>query len=111
MKQLSRPNSEQILALTQQIVTQFHPRQVILFGSFAYGHPTADSDVDLLVVLDRESVSLHDTAMISQAVDHPFPLDIVVQSAARWEANLREGASFAREISEKGKILYEARDR
>ena len=102
MKRLTRPSSEQILALTGQIVQQFHPRKVILFGSFAYGRPTPDSDVDLLVVLDRERVTLHDAATISQAVDHPFPLDIVVQSAARWEADLREGASFAREILGEG---------
>ena len=106
MKPFIPPSSEQILALAGQIVRQFHPRTVILFGSFAYGRPTPDSDVDLLVVLDREPVTLHDAATISQAVDHPFPLDIVVQSATRWESDLREGASFAREISKKGKVLY-----
>lgn len=110
VKPLTRPSSEQIRAVAGQIVRQFYPRKVILFGSFAYGHPTEDSDVDLLVILDRERVTLHDVATISQAIDHPFPLDIIVQSSARWEADLREGASFAREISEKGKVLYEARD-
>ena len=110
MNPLTQSSVNQIYAVTSQIVEQFHPCKVILFGSFAYGHPTEDSDVDLLVVLNRERVSLHDAAIISQAVDHPFPLDIVVQSAAQWETSLREGASFASEIAQKGQVLYEARD-
>lgn len=108
--QLTRPSPARIRAIASQIARQFHPRKIILFGSYAYGRPTPDSDVDLFVILDREAVSLHDAAVISQAVDHPFPLDIVVQSAARWEADLREGASFAREVSERGRVLYEAGD-
>ena len=111
VKPLTRPSPGQIRAIAGQIARQFHPRKIILFGSYAYGHPSPDSDVDLFVVLDREAVSLHDAAVISQSIDYPFPNDIVVQSAACWEADLREGASFAREVSERGRVLYEARDR
>ena len=41
----------QIEALSQQIAEQFHPERIILFGSYAYGEPNEDSDVDLLVVM------------------------------------------------------------
>ena len=37
-----------------EIVRQFHPEKVILFGSYAYGKPTYDSDVDLLVIMPCE---------------------------------------------------------
>ena len=40
-----------IKELTAQIVRKFQPERVILFGSYAYGTPTAQSDVGLLVVL------------------------------------------------------------
>ena len=43
---------EEIQATCDDIVREFAPLQVILFGSYAYGTPTEDSDVDLLVVLD-----------------------------------------------------------
>ena len=43
---------EEIQAVTNRIVREFAPLQVILFGSYAYGTPTEDSDVDLLVVMD-----------------------------------------------------------
>ena len=37
--------------LTSQIARDFNPERIILFGSYAYGQPGADSDVDMLVVL------------------------------------------------------------
>lgn len=37
---------EQIEALSREIAEQFQPRQIILFGSYAYGEPTEESDVD-----------------------------------------------------------------
>ncbi|MXY29193.1 nucleotidyltransferase domain-containing protein [Candidatus Poribacteria bacterium] len=43
---------EEIQTMADDIVREFEPLQVILFGSYAYGAPTADSDVDLLVVMD-----------------------------------------------------------
>ena len=43
---------EEIQAACDDIVREFAPLQVILFGSYAYGTPTEDSDVDLLVVMD-----------------------------------------------------------
>jgi predicted nucleotidyltransferase len=48
-----------IQQVVRQIVDRFHPQQVILFGSHAYGQPTEDSDVDLLVMLPTEENPLH----------------------------------------------------
>jgi predicted nucleotidyltransferase len=109
-KSVTRPSMEHIRAVVNQIVERFHPRKIVLFGSYAYGRPTLDSDVDLLVVLHSDSSTPQDAAVISQAIDHPFPLDIVVQGASDWEEYLQEGAIFARQVSEKGLVLYEASD-
>ena len=42
---------EQIQAFVDQVVRRFRPARVILFGSYAYGDPTEDSDVDLMVIM------------------------------------------------------------
>jgi len=42
---------EQIEALSQQIGREFHPERIVLFGSYAYGTATEESDVDLLVIV------------------------------------------------------------
>jgi len=47
-------NVAQIIKFVNRVAEAFRPERVILFGSHAYGTPTADSDVDLLVVMPHE---------------------------------------------------------
>jgi len=101
---------EGIRRVTRQVVEQFHPQKVILFGSYAYGQPTEDSDVDLLVVMPTEENSLHTAARISAAVDHPFPLDLLVIRPSDLVVALQEQNIFETEVVKKGVILYEAED-
>jgi predicted nucleotidyltransferase len=61
-----------IRRVVQQIVERFDPQKVILFGSYASGRPTKDSDVDLLVVMDTDEEPIHAAARIAAAIDHPF---------------------------------------
>jgi len=97
-----------IRRVVQQIVERFEPQKVILFGSYAHGKPTEDSDVDLLVVMDNEEEPLHTAARISSAIDHPFALDIVVFKPSALEASFKRRGNFATEIMTRGMILYEA---
>jgi predicted nucleotidyltransferase len=99
---------EAIQQVVQQIVRQFCPEKVILFGSYAYGAPTRDSDVDLLVVMEADGNPLHAAARISAAIDHPFPLDILVFEPRKLRASLERGAVFATEVASRGIVLYEA---
>src|SRR6266498_4074904 len=78
-------------AVVQQIVERFHPQKVILFGSYADGTPNQDSDVDLLVIMDAAGNTLRAAARISAAIDHPFPLDIVVFEPQQFRASLQRG--------------------
>ena len=99
-----------IKEIAYQIVEHSHPQKIILFGSHAYGTATADSDVDLLVMMDTEEKPLHAAAQIAAAIDHPFPLDIIVFTPSDWNASLQRKGVFATEVMAKGVVLYEARD-
>lgn len=101
---------EGIRSVIQQIVYQFHPQKVILFGSYAYGQPTEDSDVDLLVLMDMDEPPLHVAAKIAAAIEHPFPLDIGVRTPTEFAAAIQRKGVFATEMATKGVTLYEARD-
>src|SRR2546427_11933114 len=91
----------------RQIVERFHPDKVILFGSYAYGTPTADSDVDLLVVMPTRN-QLEQAVRIDEAIEERgFPLDLIVRTPKTLASRLRWGDSFLREIMARGKILYE----
>lgn len=97
-----------IKGIADQIVEHSHPQKIILFGSYAYGTATVDSDVDLLVMIDTEEKPLHVAAQIAAAIDHPFPLDIIVFTPSDWNASLKRKGIFATEVMAKGIVLYEA---
>jgi predicted nucleotidyltransferase len=97
-----------IQKIVQQIVEHAHPQKVILFGSYAHGTPTADSDVDFLVVMETEEQPLHAAARIAAAIDHPFALDILVRKPADLAASLARQGVFATEVMTTGIVLYEA---
>src|SRR6266567_7841920 len=94
----------------RQVVEQFYPDQVILFGSYAYGTPTPDSDVDLLVVMPARD-QFSQAVRIAEAIERGFPLDLLVRTPRVLEQRLRWGDWFLREIVTRGKVLYEKADR
>lgn len=89
----------------RQIAERFEPEKIILFGSFAYGQPHADSDVDLLVIMPARNQ--HDQAVkIRWELPAPFPMDLLVRTPKNMKWRLEEGDSFLTEIMSKGKVLY-----
>jgi predicted nucleotidyltransferase len=100
--------AKEIREIVQQIVERFRPEKVILFGSYAHGKPTSDSDVDLLVVMETKEQALHAAARIAAAIDHPFPLDILVFKPSELKASLERKGVFATEVMTKGIVLHEA---
>ena len=98
---------QSITAFVRQVAAQFHPQQVILFGSYAYGKPTADSDVDLLVVMPHEGHPAEQAAEIRNHVHAGFPLDLIVRSPQTIRRRLAMGDYFIEDILDRGKTLYE----
>ena len=99
---------EAIERIVQSIVEQFHPEKVILFGSYAYGTPNEDSDVDLLVVMETDENPLLTAARISGSVEHIFPLGILVWEPNKLLESFKRGGNFAREVMTEGIVLYDA---
>src|SRR5947209_19595946 len=98
-----------IRRFARQVAERFQPERIILFGSYAYGTPHADSDVDILVVMPAHN-QLNQAVRISLAIDPPFPLDIIVRTPKNLQWRLAEGESFLTEVVMKGKVLYEKDD-
>jgi predicted nucleotidyltransferase len=99
-----------IRRFARQVAERFQPDKIILFGSHAYGTPHADSDVDILVVMPARN-QIDQAVRIDCAIDPPFPLDLIVRTPKNMKWRLEEGDSFLREITSKGKVLYEKNDR
>lgn len=101
---ISRPA---IRKFANEVARRFKPVRIILFGSYAYGKPTLDSDVDLLVVMPCKGRSLDAALDVRRAVAADFPLDLIVRTPAELRRRLALGDFFLREIVDKGEVLYE----
>ena len=98
---------EDLQATCDDIVREFSPLQVILFGSYAYGTPTEDSDVDLLVVMDiPESETRRQAVKIRQRIPRRFSMDLLVRSPEEIAYRVSYNDWFLREITENGEVLY-----
>lgn len=97
----------QIHQVSDEIARRFRPERIILFGSYAYGTPTEDSDVDLLVVLPFEGRTAKQAHAIRSAVYAGFAMDLIPITPDRLKYRLEIEDFFLREVVEKGQVLYE----
>lgn len=94
--------------LTRRIVREFRPERVVLFGSYAHGTATCDSDVDLLVVMRFQGSGGAQAVEIMRRVRPRIPLDLVVRTPEDMRQRLAWNDFFLQEIDEKGEVLYES---
>jgi len=103
-------NRRDIKRVCAQIAREFRPQRISLFGSYAYGEPTPDSDVDLLVVMPLEGRAMDKAVEISRRLEHRFPIDLLVRSPEELRQRLAWNDFFLREATEKGVVMYDAAD-
>ena len=98
----------QIEMFGKRIGTEFKAEKVVLFGSYAQGTATVDSDVDLLVIGSFEGRGVDKSVEIRMKLRPPFPVDIIVRTPEKLRQRLEMGDDFMRQILQEGKVLYEA---
>ena len=100
---------EQIQAIVSKIVETAKPQKVILFGSYAYGTPNKDSDLDILVIKETDLSNREVSAEIYGSLyGFMVPMDILVYKPKEVEHWAPEPLAFITNIISKGKVLYEA---
>lgn len=104
------PVSETLPKAVRRIARELRPQKIILFGSYAYGNPTPDSDVDLLVVMKTKASRKERYLAVSRLLrPRPFAVDILVKTPQEIKTAIRDGDFFIEEIYTQGKVLYEQR--
>jgi len=100
-------SQERINEVVERIVKNVQPEKVILFGSYAYGNPTDDSDLDILVIKEMD-IPRHER--IRQVKKHlrgmKIPIDLLVYTPKEIDEWKGIEAAFINHVIEKGKILY-----
>ncbi len=98
---------KEIREVGQQIGRQFRPDRVLLFGSYADGSATDDSDVDLLVVLPFDGRPFHKSLEILNRLDIRFPCDLIARPPEDVARRYEQGDPLIRDALDRGKVLYE----
>lgn len=80
-----------IAAFARQVARQFNPEKIILFGSYASGKPTEDSDVDILVIMPFKGRNPAKATEIWMATQPRFPIDIIVRKPAELKKRFKDG--------------------
>jgi uncharacterized protein len=115
MTQLVEKNWHLVEEMTERLKA-LNPYKVILFGSYAAGNPTEDSDLDVAVILDSDEIvetftedmdRWRPVAKAVREVHYKIAMDILVYSKGEIDYLKAEGNSFIEEIESTGKVLYE----
>lgn len=98
-----------ILEIVDRIKRGYEPERIILYGSYAYGKPTEDSDVDLFIVKDTDKRRVDRFVEVSRLIYEPgrrISVSPLVYTPKELEERLSLGDDFVQEVLTKGEVLY-----
>lgn len=98
----------EIKRITKQIVKKYKPEKIILFGSYAWGKPTEDSDVDLFIIKNTQKKKISRMYEVYKLLwNKRLPLDVLVYNPREVKERLSLGDFFIDDIIKNGKLIYE----
>lgn len=94
--------------VTQRLVDEFHPEMIYLFGSYAWGKPTSNSDMDFMVIVSASRQKPIQRAVRAQRSLRGVnaPVDVLVKTRKEFEQFVSVKASLEAQITKKGKLVY-----
>lgn len=98
---------EKIVEITDKIVREYQPEKIILFGSYAWGKPHKDSDVDLLIVKETKKNIFERNREVGRIIfGSRVAIDVLVYTPEQLERREKIGDPFVRKIMNNGKLVY-----
>ena len=100
---------ETIQDIVQKIVASYSPQKVILFGSYVYGKPDQNSDIDLLIIKDTKKRPIERWMEVKRLVrdrQRKFSISPLVYTNQEIKKRLAIKDFFIQEVLEKGKVVY-----
>ena len=100
-----------IQAMLKKLVDKYLPEKVILFGSYAHGNPSPDSDLDVLVIKSTRDSFIDRCTAVRRILSDPnrlIPMDILVLTPEELSDRLSLGDQFLQKIVDDGRVLHAA---
>jgi predicted nucleotidyltransferase len=102
--------NETLNAALRRIVNDYKPEKIIVFGSYAYGQPDSESDLDLLIIKQTNERPI-DRRIAVRTLLRPLKLrpgvSPIVVTQDEIDERLALGDPFAEELMTKGRVIYE----
>src|ERR1035437_9869459 len=100
---------EQINEIIKRVVDNYHPDKIILFGSYAYGKPNKDSDVDLLIVKDDDLPKIERNRKVRRYLKGLMvPVDVIVKTNKEFNDFKNIIGTIVYPAAKYGKVVYDA---
>ncbi|MBC2855396.1 nucleotidyltransferase domain-containing protein [Cetobacterium sp. 2A] len=101
-------NLKEIEEVKNRLVAEFHPKKIYIFGSYAWGVPNEDSDLDIMVILDKYNNKMSEIRRGLKALRGiRFPKDVIINNELEFIENSKKNYTIESEILENGYLLYE----
>ena len=106
MTKIKNPKVNKII---KKIAENYKPEAIYVFGSYAWGRPHKDSDLDLLIIKDTDEWFFKRSVSVRRPFlsDYPMAMDILVYNNKELKRNLKEGNTFIKKILSEGQKVYE----
>lgn len=108
-RRIPEATKEELDKIVNQVVVTYQPEKIILFGSYAYGKPKADSDLDLLIIKKTTERFIDRWTRVRKIVSNPkrsIPFEPLILTPDEIEERLAREDQFIEEIMRNGEILY-----
>ena len=98
---------ETITAIATKKSQSFNPEKIILFGSYAWGKPEIDSDLDLFIVMESKDRPIKRAVSVRHVLrDLYVPMDILVRTPDEIQHRIDIGDPFIKKILRDGQVIY-----
>lgn len=109
---VKNPRIQKIISeVVEKIKTEYQPEKIILYGSYAYGKPTRDSDIDLFIIKDTGKDGIQRFVEVKRLIYEPerrISISPLVYTPKEVSERLELGDDFIEEVLTKGEVLYAA---
>lgn len=106
--EFNRENIEALLTIIVNRLKPLNPTRIILFGSYAYGEPSFDSDLDICVVKKQVSSKIKEKKEIRERLkDITVAKDILIPTEDEYEFYRTQYGSVFMDIDLKGRVLWQ----
>ena len=101
-------SQETINEAIRRLVKTYNPIAIYLFGSYAWGNPSKESDLDLLIVIEKSDERRYKRQHLGFDAlwGLGIPKDLFVYTKEEFEQGLKNNMSLCSKIKQDGKVLY-----